>query len=306
MAPLAAWHGHGGVDARSNGGSLTLRYVIDMSQQAVLRPRQPFDDRRLPVVASPDVAASAGAGGALELSFGGQVVHARLVAVANRFPTTQDSGDSFVVADEASLASALGADDLPSAIPDELWLSAPPAPSSASRPRSQAALLRARRLLARRRPQRSAERSDRARHRLLARRGRDRGARARAARRRARDARLPAGRGRQPVRPRVAGRRPARAARLRALARPRARTARGGRRRRSRNRAGRGHGTAAGRRRHARGTGSAAPAHHALDHDRRRRRPARAGRGRAGGGSLRVAYRRGAAGRGVTGEQWAE
>ena len=59
------------------------------------------------------------------LSFGGQVVHARLVATATRFPTTQDSGDSFVVADEASLASALGADDLPASIPDELWLSAP-------------------------------------------------------------------------------------------------------------------------------------------------------------------------------------
>ena len=50
-----------GVDVRSSGGSLTLRYVIDVSEQAVLRPRQPFDDRRLPVVASPDVAASAGA-----------------------------------------------------------------------------------------------------------------------------------------------------------------------------------------------------------------------------------------------------
>ncbi|MDX6629617.1 MAG: hypothetical protein QOH00_1863, partial [Gaiellales bacterium] len=129
MPPLAAWHGFGGLDVRSSGDSLTLRYVIDTSRQAVLRPRQPFDDRRLPVVASPDVAASVGAGRTLELSFGGQVVHARLVAVARRFPTTQDSADSFVVADEASLASALGADDLPSAIPDELWLSTPPGAS---------------------------------------------------------------------------------------------------------------------------------------------------------------------------------
>jgi hypothetical protein len=129
LAPLATWHGHGGVGVSSSRGSLTLRYVIDTSQQAVLRPHQPFDDRRLPVVASPDVAASVGASRALELSFGGQVVHARLVAVATRFPTTQDSGDSFVIADEASLASALGADDLPSAIPDELWLSTPPGAS---------------------------------------------------------------------------------------------------------------------------------------------------------------------------------
>ncbi len=125
LAPLTAWHGQGGIDVGRAGGSLALRYVIDTSQQAVLRPHQPFDDRRLPVVASPDVAASAGSGRTLELSFGGQVVHARLVAVAKRFPTTQDSGDSFVIADEPSLAAALGADDLPSSVPDELWLSAP-------------------------------------------------------------------------------------------------------------------------------------------------------------------------------------
>ena len=130
LAPLAAWGGHGGVDASRAGPGLTLRYLIDTSEQAVVRPRQPFDTRRLPVVASSDVAATAGAGGALELSFGGQVVHARLVARAQRFPTTQDSGDSFVLADESSLASALGADDLPASIPDELWLSTPAAASA--------------------------------------------------------------------------------------------------------------------------------------------------------------------------------
>jgi hypothetical protein len=130
LAPLATWRGSGGLDVRPAGGSLALRYVIDTSEQTVLRPRQPFDARRLPVVASPDVAASAGASRTLELSFGGQVVHARLVAVARRFPTTQDSGDSFVVADESSLAAALGADDLPASIPDELWLSTPQAASA--------------------------------------------------------------------------------------------------------------------------------------------------------------------------------
>ena len=139
-------------------------------------------------MASPDVAASAGAGGALELSFGGQVVHARLVAEAKRFPTTQDAGDSFVIADEASLASALGADDLPSSIPDELWLSAPAAASA-----HVAAALRKPPFAALDVSSRaaihadSAERSDRARHRLVARRRGTRRARARAARRRARD-----------------------------------------------------------------------------------------------------------------------
>ncbi len=133
ISDLAGWGGHGGVSARAGAGSVALRYVIDTSQQAALRPAQPFDSRRLPVVASPDVAASAGPGKALELSFGGQVVHARLVGVAQRFPTTQDAGDSFVIADEASLASALGADDLPSSVPDELWLSAPAGVSAQAR-----------------------------------------------------------------------------------------------------------------------------------------------------------------------------
>ena len=138
LPALTGWGGHGGVTATAHGDSLSLSYVIDTSERALLRPRQPFDDIRLPVVASPDVAASAGPSRTLELSFGGQIVHARLVAVANRFPTMQDSGDSFVLADEASLASALGADDLPSSIPDELWLSAP----SAETARVAAALAR--------------------------------------------------------------------------------------------------------------------------------------------------------------------
>ena len=131
LPALGRWGGHGGMRVRARSGGLLLTYVIDTSEQAILRPLQAFDERRLPVVASPDVAATAGPSGALELSFGGQVVHAHLVATAARFPTTQDAGDSFVVADEASLASAIGADDLPSSIPDELWLSAPGAAASA-------------------------------------------------------------------------------------------------------------------------------------------------------------------------------
>ena len=81
-AAREAGAGHGGLTVRAGGDSLGVRYVIDTSEQAAIRPQQPFDNRRLPVVASPDVAASAGPSGTLELSFGGQVVHARLVATA--------------------------------------------------------------------------------------------------------------------------------------------------------------------------------------------------------------------------------
>jgi hypothetical protein len=125
LSSFAGWIGRNGVTPHARAGGQRIRFDITTSEEAIFRPRQPFDTRRLPVLASPDVASAAGPGGALELNFGDQVVPARLVAVARRFPTTQDNGDSFVIADESSLASALGANDLPTAIPDELWLSTP-------------------------------------------------------------------------------------------------------------------------------------------------------------------------------------
>jgi hypothetical protein len=126
VSDFAGWVGGAGVTPANAAGGVRIAYSIDTSEQALLRPRQPFDSRLLPVVASPDVAKAAGPDGSLELNFGDAVVPARLVAVVRRFPTTQDSGESFVVADEGSLASALGTRDLPASIPDELWLSAPP------------------------------------------------------------------------------------------------------------------------------------------------------------------------------------
>lgn len=134
VSSFRGWIGRNGVTPAGH----RIRFVISTSEEALFRPRQPFDRRALPVVASPDVAAAAGPGGSLALNFGDQVVQARLVAVARRFPTTQDNGESFVVADEASLATALGANDLPTAIPGELWLSTPPgtAPRVASSLRS--------------------------------------------------------------------------------------------------------------------------------------------------------------------------
>jgi len=130
MPSFAGWIGLNGVTPARRRTGLDLQFQITTSEQAMLRPRQPFDDRLLPVIASPDVASAAAPDGTIELNLGNQVVAARLVAVAHRFPTTQDNGESFVVADESSLASAIGADDLPSAIPGELWLSVPPQSSA--------------------------------------------------------------------------------------------------------------------------------------------------------------------------------
>ena len=128
VSSFSGWTGVGGVETAGRG---RLDYSITTAETAMLRPHQPFDERALPVVASPDVAAGAHPDGTLPLDFGDQIVQARIVAVARRFPTTEDSNESFVVADEASLASALGATNLAESIPDELWLSAPPAVSPA-------------------------------------------------------------------------------------------------------------------------------------------------------------------------------
>jgi hypothetical protein len=130
VSSFAGWIGRGGVTPVRASGDLRIGYRIGTSEEAMLRPRQPFDSRPLPVVASPDVVAAAGPGGMVDLDFEPGIVHARVVAEARRFPTTEDSGESFVVADEASLAAAIGASDLPASIPDELWLSTPPSASA--------------------------------------------------------------------------------------------------------------------------------------------------------------------------------
>ena len=140
VSAFRGWNGRGGITAARAGGGVRADFAIDTSENALLRPDQPFDSRLLPVIASPDIARAAGPDGELQLDFGGDVVAARLVAVARRFPTTEDAGDSFVVADEASLASALGADDLPTSVPASSGCRPRPpwrrtsAPSSRARP----------------------------------------------------------------------------------------------------------------------------------------------------------------------------
>ena len=90
--------------------------------RTLFRAPQPTDGKTLPVLVSQNLA-DAAAGGSLGLSFGGRTVPAQVVGVADRFPTI--AGDSFVVADERWLASALGADDPGAGRPQELWLMTP-------------------------------------------------------------------------------------------------------------------------------------------------------------------------------------
>ena len=122
---LAAFVGRGAAHVTSSGAWLRVRYTLDGSARAYVRPREPFDTRALPVLASPDVARSAGPGGILPLQVDGLAVRARVVATASRFPTEPEG--PFVVADEAAVATAVAADSPADALPGELWLGVPAA-----------------------------------------------------------------------------------------------------------------------------------------------------------------------------------
>ena len=115
--------GRGAAKLRVQGRVARVSYTLDGSAAAYIRPREPFDSRALPVIASPDVARSAGPGRILSLQVDGVKVRARVVATANRFPTETET--PFLIADQASLSTALAADSPADSLPSELWLGVP-------------------------------------------------------------------------------------------------------------------------------------------------------------------------------------
>jgi hypothetical protein len=126
---LTNWRGWLGRE----GGTLTvaarrpahLSYAFTSGQAIVVRLPQVTDRLPLPVLVSPNIAAAAAANGAIVLNFQDAEIPARIVAVATRFPASDDLGQGFVVADESRLATALSADAPGTATPDELWVSVP-------------------------------------------------------------------------------------------------------------------------------------------------------------------------------------
>ncbi len=114
-----------------HGRRALLTYAFTLVQSVVARLPQPTDGHPLPVIASPNIAGAAPAGGLLTLDFQDARVPARIVGVADRFPDSQDLGQGFVVVDESRLATALGADAPGTSEPDELWVSGPAAAAAA-------------------------------------------------------------------------------------------------------------------------------------------------------------------------------
>jgi hypothetical protein len=129
---FAGWLPRNGL--RLGAGPGDVRYAVSPEANALLRPRQPIDDRPVPVLATPGPARAAGPGGALELALGDRSVPATVVGDLRRFPATSALVPDAVVADEGALAAALNADAPGTAVPGEVWLAAGPhRPASALR-----------------------------------------------------------------------------------------------------------------------------------------------------------------------------
>ncbi len=115
----AGWLGVNGV---TPVGDAAVRYLVNEAAERRFQPRQVTDGTSVPVIASPPLAAAAGADGLLPLRVPGGVLRARVVGVARRFPTIE--GD-FAVADRRLVFTALNTAKPGAATIDEIWVGAP-------------------------------------------------------------------------------------------------------------------------------------------------------------------------------------
>ncbi len=111
-----------GVNGATPVGDSAVRYLVNEAAERRFQPPQPTDDEAVPVIASPGLAAAAGANGVLPLRITGGVLRTRVVAVARRFPTLK--GD-FVVADRALAFTAMNATKPGAARTNEIWIGTP-------------------------------------------------------------------------------------------------------------------------------------------------------------------------------------
>jgi hypothetical protein len=136
IAPLGAWRavGSASVVAGTRGttdspgaasGATNDQLVVSFVQDGlpgIVRPRQPSDVRAVPVLVDPQTDAAATRSGRIALTIDGLPVDARIVGVVSRFPTVDPDAGGLVVADEATLASALDAQLPGQGRADELWI----------------------------------------------------------------------------------------------------------------------------------------------------------------------------------------
>ena len=122
---LGRWRGVGAASApppASAGAQETITFATS-GMPGIVRPAQPSDFRAVPMLTDPQTAAASGPGGRLALTVDGLPVLARVVGVLKRFPTVDADVSGFVVADQATLSSALDAQLPGQGRTDELWVS---------------------------------------------------------------------------------------------------------------------------------------------------------------------------------------
>ena len=123
VTDYADWIGTTGVSRLKPGGGLRFGLTLTNQVDTYVRPRQPTDGLRLPAVVSPRMAEIAGPDRLLGIVVAGQPIVFRVAAVVRRFPGTASAEtEDFVVADGATLRSALNASAPGAGFPTELWL----------------------------------------------------------------------------------------------------------------------------------------------------------------------------------------
>jgi hypothetical protein len=120
---FSGWRGVGGA-RRLSSEPLRLRLTLTDQTTTYLRPRQPTDDRAIPVIASPNLARLAGDDRRLLLSVAGEPLAMRVAAVADLFPGA-GRGRDFAVADGDLLVTALNVARPSAGFTTEIWLQAP-------------------------------------------------------------------------------------------------------------------------------------------------------------------------------------
>lgn len=125
VTDYAGWIGTAGVSRLRAGEGLRFGLTLTNQVDTYVRPRQPTDGLRLPAVVSPRMAEIAGPDRLLGIVVAGRPVSFRVAAVAKRFPGAASAEtEDFVVADRATLQTALNASAPGAGFPTELWLDA--------------------------------------------------------------------------------------------------------------------------------------------------------------------------------------
>jgi hypothetical protein len=114
-ALLNGWIGVGGAKLVGH----TVRYTLTNTVVTRIRPRQPYDDGPVPVLATPRLAAAADSAGVLPLQIAGERVSVRVVGTVRRFPGVDGQA---VVGDGGALAAIVNLAQPGAARVNEVWL----------------------------------------------------------------------------------------------------------------------------------------------------------------------------------------